>query len=292
MSVVASLFHSARPKQWLKNLLVLAAPAAAGALDQSSTLIDVVLAFAAFCLVSSGTYFLNDARDAEEDRRHPTKRNRPIAAGTVSIPLAVFCGLLLLGVGAAVAAAVSLEFLAVVGLYVALTTLYTTWLRRVVIIDIALVASGFIVRALGGAVAVDVPVSRWFLIVTVFGSLFIVAGKRASEHIDLGAENAHAVRPTHSAYPENYLRYVWALASTVAVTAYCLWAFEQSDLHPGPWYELTIIPFVLGVLRYALVLERGGEGAAPEELVLRDRGLQLAGLVWAILFGCAIYVNQ
>lgn len=291
MSVTTSIVHSARPKQWIKNLLVLTAPAAAGVLDEQSALTNVGLAFAAFCLVSSGTYFLNDARDAEEDRKHPAKQHRPIAAGTVSIPVAVITGLLLLAGGFAVATAVNTEFLGVVALYVGLTTLYTFWLRRVVILDIALVSSGFIIRALAGAVAVDVPVSRWFLIVAVFGSLFIVAGKRESEHLDLGPENAHQVRPTHEAYPQNYLRYVWALASTVAVTAYCLWAFEQSDLYSGPWYELTIIPFILGILRYALILERG-DGAAPEEIVWHDRGLQLAGLAWVILFGCAIYVGR
>lgn len=289
--MTTSIFHSARPKQWIKNLLVLIAPAAAGVLDSESALVNIATAFVAFCLVSSGTYLLNDARDAEEDREHPTKQHRPIAAGAVPIPVAITCGLMLLVGGLLVAYIVSLEFLAVAALYVFLTVIYTLWLRRVVILDIALVAMGFIVRALGGAVAVDVPVSRWFLIVTVFGSLFIVAGKRSSEHIDLGAETAGVVRPTHSAYPENYLRYVWALASTVTVTAYCLWSFEQSDLHAGPWYELSIAPFILGVLRYALILERG-DGAAPEEVILHDRGLQIAGLTWVLLFGCAIYIGS
>ncbi|MFL5779743.1 MAG: decaprenyl-phosphate phosphoribosyltransferase [Thermoleophilaceae bacterium] len=283
-----ALLRSLRPKQWAKNVLVLAAPAAAGVLTHGHTLARVGAAFASFCLVSSGTYLLNDARDVESDRLHPTKRDRPIAAGLVNVRLAVALGFALIAGGFAVAAVVRLEFLVVVVLYVAITTSYTLWLKQVAVVDIVAIASGFILRAVGGGVAVDVPLSRWFLIVASFGSLFVVSGKRHGEHIDLGEEGAD-VRPTLGAYSRNYLQYVWTMTSGVTVAAYCLWAFEMAPADEKvPFYELSIVPFVTFILRYAMLLEQG-YGGAPEDVVLGDRTLLVLAAVWAALFGAGVY---
>lgn len=289
-SLPASLVHAARPKQWMKNLLVFAAPGAAGVLTQAPALASAAGAFAAFCLIASGTYLLNDARDAEADRAHPRKRHRPVAAGAVSVPLALVAGAALLLAGFALGAAVSPGLLGLLALYVAIGAAYTLWLKEVAVVDIAVVASGFIIRAVAGGVAVDVPISRWFLIVASFGSLFMVAGKRHGEHLDLGPERA-AARATLSDYSREYLRFVWTMASAVTITAYCLWAFEQARAGLGvPWYELSIIPFVVFVLRYALLLGNGG-GSAPEDLVLGDRGLQLSALAWLLVYGAGVYVG-
>ncbi len=286
--VARGLVRAMRPKQWPKNVLVAAAPGAAGVLTVPAVLADVALAFLAFCLVASGTYLLNDAADVEADRRHPVKRFRPIAAGLVPARLAVGFGVALMLAGFAVAAVVGPGFLGVVGLYVGLTTWYTVQLKHVAVVDLAVVASGFIVRAVAGGVAAGVPISRWFLIVASFGSLFMVAGKRHGEHLDLGEEGV-AARSTLAAYSSGYLHYVWTMASGVTVTAYCLWAFEQSSLRGVPLFELSIIPFFLGILRYALLLERG-RGSAPEEIVLGDRPLLLLGACWLLVFGAGIYV--
>lgn len=287
-SVAAGLIQAARPRQWTKNLLLLAAPFAAGVLDQGAVIGAVGLAVVSFCLASSGTYLLNDARDADCDRRHPAKRTRPVAAGVVPPRVAVAAGIAALVAGLGVAAAVGWALLGVVAAYVATTSAYALWLRRVAVVDIGAVASGFILRAVAGGVAAGVPLSRWFLIVASFASLFVVAGKRYGEYLDLGPERG-AFRESLNAYSLSYLRYVWTVASGVAVTAYCLWAFEHSAATGGsPWYELSIVPFTLAVLRYALVLDRGG-GTAPDEVALRDRTLQVLGLAWVVVFGAGVY---
>ena len=284
-----ALLRALRPKQWLKNVLLVAAPGAAGVLTQASALGTTALAFVAFCLVSSGTYLINDVGDVEEDRRHPVKRRRPIASGEVSPRTAVVTAVLLMGAGLAVAATVRWAFLALVVGYVAVTLSYTGWLKHMAVFDIAVVAGGFIFRAVGGGVAVDVPISRWFLIVASFGSLFIVAGKRYSEHVTMGAER-ETTRATLATYSRDYLRYVYTMASGVTLLGYCLWAFESSRLEGDiPWFELSIIPFAVGVLRYALLLDEG-HGGAPEEIVLGDRPLQVLGLIWVIVYGAGVSV--
>ena len=286
---VVPLLRALRPKQWVKNVLVAAAPGAAGVLTQSDSLVKVAMAFVSFCLVSSATYLFNDVGDAEEDRRHPKKRHRPIASGEVSPRTAIACGVVLGLAGLGLAAVVRLEFLAVVAGYIAVTVAYTVWLKHMAVFDIAVVASGFIFRAVAGGVAVDVPISRWFLIVTSFGSLFIVAGKRYSEHVTMGVER-ETTRSTLAAYSRDYLRYVYTMASAVTLGGYFLWAFEQSS-HEGaiPWFELSIGPVVLGILRYALLLEEGA-GGAPEDIALGDRPLQVLGVIWLVLFGAGVTV--
>ena len=287
-SLPTALLRSARPRQWAKNVLVVAAPGAAGVLTQPPALVTVLLAFGAFCLFSSGTYFLNDARDVEADRRHPAKRKRPVAAGIVLVGVAVTAGIALLVADLAVAIAVGPAFLAVVAGYVALTTSYTLWLKHVEVVDIVAIASGFIMRAVAGGAAVDVPLSRWFIIVASFGSLFIVAGKRHGEHIDLD-ESRGEIRATLSAYSRDYLKYVWTMASGVTIAAYCLWAFEMAPRDSDvPLYELSIVPFVTFILRYALLLEEG-HGGAPEDIVLSDRVLVVLAGAWVVVFGASVY---
>jgi len=289
--LAAGLLRAARPKQWLKNVLVLAAPGAAGVLLSPPVLAEVALAFVALCLVASGTYFLNDAGDVESDRAHPTKRRRPIAAGIVSVRLAVAVGIALMLVGFVVAFAVGWLFLLVVALYVGLSSAYTLSLKHVAVVDIAVIASFFVLRAVAGGVAADVPISRWFLIVASFGSLFVVAGKRYGESLDLG-EQRGSVRATLALYSPDYLRFVWTMAAGVTLTAYCLWAFEQAPARAEtfPFFELSIVPFGLFVLRYALMVETG-RASAPEDVILGDRTLQLLGVAWIAVFGAGVYLG-
>ncbi len=288
-ALASALVRLARPRQWLKNVLLFAAPGAAGVLGQRTPLVHTVVAFAIFCVASSGTYFLNDALDYEADRLHPSKRMRPIAAGLVPIALAKGISVVLLAVALSLAALLlSVQFMGVVAGYAFITVAYSVWLKHEPVIDLACVASGFIVRAVGGGIAAGVLVSNWFVIVVSFGALFMVAGKRHAEQLDMGDE-AGAHRATLEAYSLPYLRYVRTVSSALAIAAYCLWAFErEQSLHGIPWYEFSIIPVVMGILRYALVLETGA-GSAPEEIVLRDRTLQALGLAWAVLFGLGVY---
>ena len=288
-TVPGGQLRAARPRQWIKNVLVFAAPGAAGLSLSAENLVPVLGAFLAWCLVSSGTYLVNDAMDADADRLHPRKRLRAVASGVVSVPTARVVGLGLLVVGAGAPAAWGAPGVTgLLAIYAAVTVSYSLWLKEIAIIDLAAVASGFVLRAISGGVAADVPISDWFLIVASFGSLFIVAGKRHAEHVDL-REGRGAHRATLEAYSLGFLGYVRSVSSGVTILAYCLWAFEKADVAGVPiLFQLSIIPFVLAILRYALLLD-AGRGGAPEEVVIGDRPLQMLGLVWVGLFAAGVY---
>jgi decaprenyl-phosphate phosphoribosyltransferase len=288
-SLVAGLVATARPKQWIKNVLVVAAPGAAGVLSEPAVMVDTLVAFVAFSLAASGTYFLNDAMDVEADRRHARKRFRPVAAGAVPVPLARAVGVGLLLAGIACSFLANWELALVIAIYVAQTTTYSLWFKHIAVVDLGMVASGFVLRLIAGAVAVDVRISVWFIVVGSFGSLFMVAGKRHAERLEMGEEHAQ-FRATLGEYSVAYLGYVRAVATGVALVAYCLWAFEGTTHRSGiVWFEISIVPFVLAFLRYALLVE-SGQGSAPEELVLSDRPLQVMGALWVLLVGIGLYV--
>ncbi|HKE99047.1 MAG TPA: decaprenyl-phosphate phosphoribosyltransferase [Actinomycetes bacterium] len=288
---VRALGAALRPRQWLKNTLVFAAPGAAGVLTRASVALRSVTAFVAFCLVASAIYLVNDLADAAADRLHPTKRLRPLASGLLRPSTALVAAGLLGLAGLGVSAALGPRFLTVVALYVAVMLAYTLRLKHVAVLDIAVVASGFVSRAVAGGVAAGVVVSSWFLITASFASLFVVAGKRYADRLQLG-EQGPQVHAVHAVYTSAYLRYVWMTASAVAISAYCVWASESLPARAGlPWSALSVVPFGLAVLRYALLLETGG-GSAPEETVLADRGLQALVLVWAVVFACGVYLGR
>ena len=290
--MIRSLAREARPRQWIKNLLVFAAPGAAGVLNEWPYLWRTIVAFVAFCAVSSGTYYWNDIFDVEADRQHPTKRHRPIASGAISIGIAKVVGSLLLVVGIGLGFATGRwQTVGVLALYVALTVSYSVWLKHVAVVDLVAVASGFVLRAVGGAVAADVPMSKWFVLVTTFGSLFIVTGKRYAELRELG-EEAVATRATLETYSLSYLRLLLSITVGATLVAYCLWAFETAQLSDAsvPYYELSIVPMLVALLRYLLILEQG-HGGAPEDVFLADRPLQLFALMWLATFGLAVYVS-
>ena len=290
--MIRNLAREARPRQWIKNLLVFAAPGAAGVLNEWPYLWRTIVAFVAFCAVSSGTYYWNDIFDVEADRQHPTKRHRPIASGAISIGIAKVVGSLLLVVGIGLGFATGRwQTVGVLALYVALTVSYSVWLKHVAVVDLVAVASGFVLRAIGGAVAADVPMSKWFVLVTTFGSLFIVTGKRYAELRELG-EEAVATRATLETYSLSYLRLLLSITVGATLVAYCLWAFETAQLSDAsvPYYELSIVPMLVALLRYLLILEQG-HGGAPEDVFLADRPLQLFALMWLATFGLAVYVS-
>ena len=278
-----------RPRQWAKNVLVFAAPVAAGDALHLHTLVRAGLAFVAFCMAASGTYLLNDTRDLERDRLHPTKRYRPIASGLVAVPAALaMAGGLLVGalvVGFATTRDLGITLVA----YVALTTCYSLWLKHQPILDILAVAAGFVLRAVAGATATGLPISEWFFIVTSFGALLIVVGKRESELMALGPD-AGQVRPTLGVYTREFLRYLRGVSTAVVLVAYCLWAFESATRSDSGaiWFQLSIVPFTAAVFQYALIIEQGG-GEHPERVLTTDRAILASGAVWAILYGYAVY---
>jgi len=293
--VLIGLIAVARPRQWIKNLLVIVAPASAGVLFHRSAFWHTAAAFGIFCLAASGTYYLNDALDAASDREHPSKRFRPIAAGVVGVGLAVTIGLVLLVVSIGLGELVAGWHLALVmALYAGVNVAYSLGLKNEPILDLAAVSAGFVLRAVAGGVATGIALSNWFLIVASFGSLLIVTGKRSGEKEFLAARRADdvVIRATLGFYTANFLRSVRTLAAGVTVTAYCLWAFERAgQVHPGHdpiWFQVTIVPFTIAILHLMRIFEEG-EGAEPEEVALRDRRLQLYGLCWIALFAIGIY---
>jgi decaprenyl-phosphate phosphoribosyltransferase len=283
-----ALVRLARPKQWLKNVLVVAAPGAAGVITEGEPAFRTAVAFVCFCLAASATYFVNDAIDVEADRRHPTKRTRPVAAGEVGVNTAIAGGIGLAAASIVLSFAARWQLALVVGGYLALTFAYSVWLKHEPVLDLGAVACGFVLRAIAGGIAVGVSISPWFLIVAGAGSLFMVTGKRSAELRSLGSD-ASSHRRALDGYTEAFLGYVRAVASSVAILAYCLWAFERSAPVGAPaWFQLSIIPFALGILRYALLLSLDEGDGAPEELVLSDRVLLVIGAVWVVCFAVAV----
>ncbi|MEM9042457.1 MAG: decaprenyl-phosphate phosphoribosyltransferase [Actinomycetota bacterium] len=294
--MIRPALRAMRPLQWTKNVLVFAAPAAAGVLDEARPLGLTLLTFVAFCLAASGTYLWNDLADLEADRRHPTKRTRAIASGDLSESTARALGVLLplMALGL-IALTGRWQTVAVLAVYIALTLSYTVWLKHVPVVDLLTIASGFVLRAAAGAAAVDVAMSRWFVLCVVFGSLFIVVGKRYAELNELG--NGSATRATLATYTTGYLRILLSVSLAGALISYCVWAFEASEISPvsrddsdWPFYEASVVPMIAALFRYLFVLERG-EGAAPEEVFARDRVLQVAGAAWVVIYGLAVYAG-
>jgi decaprenyl-phosphate phosphoribosyltransferase len=282
-----------RPRQWPKNLLVFVAPAAAGAFSHQGQFLRALGAFGIFCGAASAVYLFNDCMDIEADRQHPVKQLRPIASGAVPVPVAITSGVVL--AGAAVACSWLLagwQLTLVVGAYLVVSVAYSLRLKREPVIELAAVASGFVLRAIAGGAATHVPLSNWFLVVTCFGALFVAAGKRSAEHRRLGdAPGAHRV--VLDRYTRGFLQSTLVLTATVTVTAYCLWAFERTGVAARAgsrfvWIELTVVPVVLGILLMLLRLE-SGDGEAPEDLMLHDRVLQALGVLWVALFAIGLY---
>lgn len=279
-----------RPRQWLKNGLVAAAPLAAGSLFKGSTLAPVALTFVSFCLTSSAGYLVNDVLDARTDREHPVKGMRPVASGqlpvTPALAASAVLGLAGLTLGTAlVSPGIGLLLVA----YLVVTLSYSLGVKRQAVFDLAFVSAGFVLRAIAGGLAARVALSEWFLLVSSFGSLFMVAGKRYAEVLvaDARGERVRGI----VAYSASYLRFVWGLAAGAAILGYSLWAFDVGRVrgHSSLAAELSLIPFVLALLRYAADIDRG-EAGSPEDVVLRDRGLLLIVLVWLVVFGIAANV--
>ncbi len=288
-SLPVALLVSLRPRQWLKNVLVFAAPLAAGALFRPGVLGASIGAFVAFCLLSSATYLVNDTRDIALDREHPVKRHRPIPAGQVPVPVAIVTAIVLAVAALALSAWISLSLLGILVAYAVVTLAYSLGLKNEPVIELGLLAMGFLLRAVAGGAASGLPISTWFLIVAGFGSLFMAAGKRSSELARAGVRGADgempAARRSLAGYTPSYLRFVWAVSAAVTITAYCLWAFEVAAKPSSvPWAAWSVLPFVLAILRYAVDVDRGS-AEAPEEVVLHDRVLIVLGIVWVVLFG-------
>ncbi|HEY5844449.1 MAG TPA: decaprenyl-phosphate phosphoribosyltransferase [Mycobacterium sp.] len=291
-NLAAGIIKAIRPRQWVKNLLVLAAPLAALGgdveYDYKQVLLKVGIAFVVFCLAASCIYLINDSRDVEADRAHPTKRFRPIAAGVVPLPLAYGLAVVLGVASLVISWLTSPDLALVMAVYIGIQLAYCFGLKHQAVLDICIVSSGFLIRAIAGGVAAGIPLSQWFLLVMAFGSLFMAAGKRYAE-LQLAERTGAKIRKSLESYTSSYLRFVWTLSATAVVLCYGLWAFER-DGNAGSWFAVSMVPFTVAILRYAVDID-GGEAGEPEDIALHDRVLQMLALVWIGTVGAAVLLG-
>jgi decaprenyl-phosphate phosphoribosyltransferase len=291
-NLVSGVIKAMRPRQWLKNVLVLAAPVAALGgnvrYDYREVALEVLIAFVAMSLAASSIYLVNDARDVEADRQHPTKRFRPIAAGVVPEWLAYTLAVVLAVAALGISWVATLNLTLVVAIYLVIQLAYCFGLKHQAVLDICIVSSGFLIRAIAGGVAANIPLSQWFLLVMAFGSLFMAAGKRYAE-MQLAERTGAKIRKSLESYTSTYLRFVWTLSATAMVVCYSLWAFERDGANAS-WYAVTIVPITIAMLRYAVDVD-GGLAGEPEEIALKDRVLQLLFLAWIGTIGAAVFLS-
>ncbi|HEX2892729.1 MAG TPA: decaprenyl-phosphate phosphoribosyltransferase [Marmoricola sp.] len=280
MSLIVAVVQAMRPRQWIKNVLVLAAPLAAGDLFRWSVASPALVAFVAFCLASSAVYLVNDCADLEADRLHPRKRMRPIAAGRVAVSTALAVAFVLSVCAVLLGLLTGWQLAAVLLGYLAMQLAYALRLKHEPVVDISIVAGGFLLRAVAGGVAAGLPISQWFLLVAGFGSLFMVSGKRYSELHTLGSEAG--TRRSLVRYTPSYLRFVSGVAAGATLMSYSLWAFENVPAEGIPWHTISIAPFLIGMLRYGVDVD-AGTAAEPEDIVFGDRVLQGVALCWLVV---------
>lgn len=293
-NLAAGIVKALRPRQWVKNVLVFAAPVAAlgdarYVYDYREVLVKVLLAFVVFSLAASSVYLVNDARDVEADRAHPTKRFRPIAAGVVPEWLAYALATVLGVVSLVISWLVTPNLALVMAIYIVIQLAYCFGLKHQPVIDICIVSSGFLIRAIAGGVAAEVPLSQWFLLMMAFGSLFMAAGKRYAE-LQLAERTGAKIRKALESYTSSYLRFVWTLSATALVLCYGLWAFERDATGGASWFVVSMVPFTIAILRYAVDVD-GGMAGEPEEIALKDRVLQLLALAWIGTIGAAVFLS-
>jgi decaprenyl-phosphate phosphoribosyltransferase len=288
-NLIVGVVKAVRPRQWVKNVLVLAAPVAGlGSgirYDYAQMLTQVALAFVVFSLAASAVYLVNDVRDVDADREHPTKRFRPIAAGVVPEWLAYALAVVLAVAALGISWVVTPNLALVTAVYLGMQLAYCFGLKHQAVLDICIVSSAYLLRAIAGGVATNIPLSQWFLLSAAFASLFMVAGKRYAE-LQLAERTGAAIRKSLESYTSTYLRFVWTMSATAVVMCYGLWAFER-DHHSGSWYAVSLVPFTIAILRYAVDVD-GGLAGEPEDIALRDRVLQLLFVAWIATIGAAV----
>ncbi|MEX2246156.1 MAG: decaprenyl-phosphate phosphoribosyltransferase [Dehalococcoidia bacterium] len=299
LSQLRYLLLSMRPRQWTKNGIVfLAFVFSLGQeyhLDEPDTWVRKVLAlvamFVCFALVSSADYLVNDIRDIESDRAHPRKRSRPIAAGLLPVQTAAL-GAVVLGI-VGIAGAFALEWRAgvVIASYAVLMVAYSYRLKHVVLIDLMVIAAGFVLRAMAGALAIDVPISPWLYVVTALGALFLGINKRRAE-LELLQEGAGSHRKILDEYSHDLLDQMASTVTAATLMAYGLYTFTAEGLPENHSMMLTI-PFVLyGIFRYTYLVQTKKEGGSPEDVLLKDVPIMLCILGWVVTAAVVLLVAR
>jgi 4-hydroxybenzoate polyprenyltransferase len=277
-----------RPRQWIKNGLVFVGLVFSLSLGRPDQVARVLVAFAVLCALASAAYLINDAIDAPQDRLHPHKRRRPIAAGLIEPAHAVRVAVVLLVGGLLVAAWLSWGFLLVGAGYLGLTAAYSLWFKRYPLVDVFGIAAGFVLRAAAGAVVIDVLISPWLLLCTLLGALFIALAKRRAELATLEV-GAAAHRPSLAALTTDYLDQLILMMATCSIMAYSLYTFSERPGHP-PLLMLTVPLVIYGIFRYLYLVRVEGQGGSPEEVLLGDPPLLGTVALWGLLSVAILYL--
>ena len=281
---------SVRPHQWLKNTLVFAGLLFSGQITNAGILLTALKAFTLFCTASSAVYLLNDTLDRHVDRRHPLKRLRPIASGQFPVSAAITLSMLLVAVAIAGGFAMGLAFGSLITLYILQNVAYSIFLKRVAILDIMMIANGFVLRAVAGAVAVDVTASPWLVICAMMLALFVACGKRRHE-ISLLRDHAGDHRANLLEYTPELLDSMMAVTGCAGVMTYVLYSLSDWAVARYGSYALALtVPMVLyGVFRFLYLVHRRGYGGEPSRLFVSDKGLLISGLIWLAVTCFAVY---
>jgi len=288
--MLRALLKTMRPRQWTKNVFVLAAVVFDRQLLIPHAILRSIAGFVLFCLLSSSVYILNDIFDAEADRKHPQKRNRPIAAGVLSIPIAagVAVGIALVCLIAGFALSTGFGWISLA--YFLINLAYSKWLKHIPLLDVLIVAAGFVLRVAAGVTLIVVErFSPWLYVVTTLFALYIGFGKRRAE-LTLLAENANDHRRVLDGYSIPFLDQLITIVSGTTIVAYSLYTFSAPNL-PANHSMMLTIPFVLyGIFRYLYLIQIKQAGGAPEEILLADRPLQVIILLWVLTILIIFYI--
>lgn len=279
VNMATAFVQAMRPHHWVKNLLVFAALLFTAQFTNPTLVWQTVLGFFALCLTASSIYLVNDILDRERDRHHPKKQHRPIASGRLPVPVAWLGAVASLLVGLGLAFWLRVPFGAIVLVYAAQSMLYTFYLKHVPLLDVGIIALGFLLRAVSGAVLIEVAISPWLIICTFFLALFLGFAKRRHELVALG-ENAASHRGALGDYSANMLEHLLTICLGLALQSYAIYVIlsETAKAHPNLWYTLPVVTY--GLLRYFFVIHRYEAGGSPEKLIVSDRHILLTVLVW------------
>jgi 4-hydroxybenzoate polyprenyltransferase len=288
--MILDILRSLRPTQWTKNFFVFAALLFSLKILDVPLLLKTFAAFGVFCVLSGAVYLINDVLDFAEDRVHPKKSKRPIAAGRVGRPLAVGLAAGLALASLAAAALLNRNFLVVAAVYLVLQVAYSLKLKHVVILDVFIIAAGFVLRVVAGGFVIAVPLSSWLLICTTLLALFIALNKRRHELVLL-EDNASSHRPILKEYSAYLLDQMISVVTASTVIAYCLYTVSPETVQKfGTENLIYTMPFVLyGIFRYLYLVHQKGKGGSPEELLLKDRPLLVTVVLWIAAVFAILY---
>jgi 4-hydroxybenzoate polyprenyltransferase len=289
-SFARALLVSLRPQQWTKNLVVFAALLFGLQLWNAHAVVQATEAFLVFCALSGTVYLVNDVADRESDRRHPLKRHRPIASGALSPRAAVASACLIGGTALVAAFGIGPMFGVVAASYLALLGLYSGPIKHAVILDVLTIALGFVLRAVGGAVAIGVPISHWLLVCTILLALFIALSKRRHELVLL-ADDAVSHRRILQEYSPYLLDQMIAVVTASTLMAYALYTVSPETIEKfGSDRLLLTFPFpIYGIFRYLYLVHQKQGGGSPAEMLLTDRPLLLCVALWAVSVVAILY---